>query len=233
MKNKCKVIFFDVDDTLFDRKRAQHEILQFIVQEFHDLFEGIEFDKLLSAFLESDNMATSEFYAGGSFNSIRIGRSKIFLKILGLSEDFAEEITKMYVKYYPRVNTPVNGAKFVIETLSKNFKLGVISNGVPDVQYQKLETLGIRQFFDCIILSEEIGIRKPDPRIFWKATELLKIEQNVCLYVGNSFKDDVIGAKNAGMLSCWFNSNGLSPLEIDVKPDFEISELDEIFKILG
>lgn len=226
-----KAVLFDLDDTLFDRNKAQEEILDRIVHEFREIFTGIDKKRIFNAFLESDRLMTEEFNAGGSIDEVRIGRSKKFLKILGLSEEFAEKITEMYIKSYPIINTSVKDAKFVLRNLAKKFQLGVISNGSRDVQYQKLETLGIKDLFHCIVLSEEVGIRKPDPRIFWKATTSLDMEPEECLYVGDSYGTDILGAKKAGMQTCWFNPKNLLPQE-DVEPDFEIHTLDEILGFL-
>lgn len=232
MINNLKAVLFDVDDTLFDRNRAQREILHLIVQEFSDIFRGIDEKTIANAFFESDRLATQEFNEGGSTDVVRIGRSKRFLRILGLSEEFADKITTMYIKSYSTVGAQVKDAKFVIENLIGKFQLGVVSNGFPDVQHQKLKTLGIEHLFDCIVLSGEAGLLKPDPGIFWKANASLAREPEECLYVGDSYNVDVLGAKKAGMRACWFNPHNLHPPRVDIKPDFEIGALDEILRIL-
>ena len=231
MMTNIKAILFDVDDTIFDRAGAQRKILRLIVRELHDIFAGIDERTALDAFFESDRLSLEEFYAGGSVEETRAARSKGFLRLLELSEDFADKITEMYVKSYPTIDAPVKGAKSVIRNLAGRFQLGIVSNGFPDTQYRKLRTLGMEELFDCILLSEEIGIRKPDPGIFWKAAELLARKPEECLYVGDSYEADVLGAKKAGMQMCWLNPGGLRP-SAEVKPDFEISKLDEILEIL-
>ena len=226
-----KAVLFDIDDTLFDRNRAQREILHLIVRAFRDIFTGIDEERIVQAFFESDRVATQAFNAGGSVDVARIGRSKIFLRILGLSEDPADKITAMYVTSYPTINAPVRGAELVVSHLARRFQLGIISNSSRDVQYRKLKTLDIKHLFDCIVLSEEVGIRKPDPKIFWRATTSLAREPEECLYVGDSYESDVVGAKKAGMRACWFNPDGLRLPQEDVEPDFEIGALDEILGI--
>jgi len=232
MISDLKAAIFDIDDTLFDRNGAQREVVHLMVQEFPDIFAGIDEKTIAEAFLESDRISTQEFNAGSSVDETRTLRGKVFLKILGLSEDFAEKIMGMYVKSYPTVNAPVRDAKSVINHLARKFRLGIVSNGSPDAQYRKLEILDIKHLFDCILLSEEIGIRKPDPRIFWKAATLLDKKPEECLYIGDFYDSDMVGAKKAGMQACWFNPNRLRPSRVDVRPDFEISALGEILRIL-
>jgi len=82
--------------------------------------------------------------------------------LLSLSDASAERITALYVESYPKINAPVEGAKSLVENLVKRFSLGVVSNGFHDVQYQKLEALDIKDLFDCIVLSSEVGIWKLD-----------------------------------------------------------------------
>jgi len=233
MTTNLKAILFDIDDTLFDRNGAQREVVHLMVQEFRDIFTGIGEETIAQAFLESDRISTQEFNAGSSVDETRTLRGRVFLKLLGLSENLAEKIMEMYVKSYPIVNAPVRGAKSVTSQLAKKFRLGIVSNGSPDTQYQKLEILDIKHLFGCILLSEEIGIRKPDPRIFWKAAALLDKKPGECLYIGDSYDSDIVGAKRAEMQACWFNPDGLRPTRVDVRPDFEIGALDEMFGILG
>jgi len=233
MTTQLKAVIFDVDDTLFDRDRAQREILCLMVREHLDIFAGIDEAAAADAFVESDRVTFEEFKTGNPVETSRFKRSKTFLNMLGLSEDFADKITEMYVNAYPLINVPVEGAVRVVTELSANLSLGIVSNGFPDVQYKKLKTLGIEHFFGCIVLSGELGIKKPDPRIFWEATSLLGVEPEECLYVGDAYEADVLGARNARMKVCWFNPRKLQPPQTDVKPDFEIETLDEILKIMG
>ncbi len=232
MTTELKAVIFDVDDTLFDRDRAQREILRTIVREHPDIFAGIDEEVAADAFVESDSVTFEEFKTGNPVETSRFKRSKTFLNMLGLSEDFSDKITDMYVSAYPLINVQVEGAVRVVTELSARFPLGVVSNGFPDVQYKKLETLGIKDFFGCIVLSGELGIKKPDPRIFWEAAGLLGKEPEECLYVGDAYEADVLGAKNARMKVCWFNPRKLRPPQTDVRPDFEIRSLDEILRIM-
>jgi len=149
-----KAILFDLDDTLFDRNKAQRKILHLITQEFQNIFTGIDEERIVKAFFESDIMAREEFKISRSRDVVRIGRSKRFLKALGLSEDSVDKITAKYVNSYTIVNTPIKDAKSIVEKLAKKFQLGIVSNGYSDVQYQKLKTIGIKHLFNCIILFE-------------------------------------------------------------------------------
>jgi HAD superfamily hydrolase (TIGR01509 family) len=234
MAADLKAVLFDVDDTLFDRSGAQLLVLDVITRELRDLFAGIDRQDLVDAFLESDRVTTLEFYGDAPVvEGVRVRRARMFLDLLGLDEAPADAIAELYVEAYPRVNAPVDGAVALVEALAPRFRLGIVSNSLPDVQYQKLETLGVRHLFDCIVLSEEFGIRKPDPAIFWHAAGLLGREAEECLYVGDSYAADVVGAKEAGLRVCWFNPTGLRPPQVGVECDFEIRALAQVLEILN
>ena len=144
---KIKAVLFDLDETLFDRKLAQKAVLALMMKQLPEMFAGLAPDPVLAAFLESDRVTTEVFNLGVPSDSMRNSRSKLFLQLLGLNENHAGVITKMYVKDYPTVKTPVDGAVPLVKKLSKNMTVGVVSNGLPDVQYTKLETLGLRPVF--------------------------------------------------------------------------------------
>jgi HAD superfamily hydrolase (TIGR01509 family) len=232
MGARFQVILFDVDDTLFDRELAQRRVAGQIADRFADLFAGMERDQVVCAFMESDRIATQRFEATGAVDAARAGRMEVFLDLLGLKKERAGELTAMYIASYPRIEAAIAGARPVVAALYKRFRLGVVSNGISDVQYQKLETLGIRCRFECILLSEELGIRKPDPRIFRQAAEILAVEPRECLYVGDSYESDVLGAQEAGMQACWFNPRRLPPPRGGALPAFEVASLAEILDLL-
>jgi len=228
MKTKIEAILFDVDDTLFDRNLAQVKILQIIVDSLPEIFGAIDIKRVAKAFSESDRLTVAEFDSGMPSEGLRDRRSRLFLRLLDLPESFADKITEIYVRQLPVVNTPVAGAVRLVGELSGKYILGVVSNGLPDVQYRKLESIGLRPLFSCIVLSEEVGIRKPDPRIFLRAAQVLHRLPAQCLYIGDTYASDIIGAKNAGMQACWFNRTKSSLPSNEIKPDFVIKELLEI-----
>ncbi|MCK5548666.1 MAG: HAD family hydrolase, partial [Thermoplasmata archaeon] len=214
-----KAVLFDLDDTLFDRDKAQLEMIATIMQKYQQLFEGVDEESIVKAFIESDKKATTEFDQGANIDDVRVGRSVRFLNALGLSTAPAEEMTAFYLDAYPTLNVPMKGVDSVIKDLAVRFQLGIVTNGSPDHQYQKLNTLNIKRFFECVVISEDVGIRKPDPEIFWKATSLLGREPEECLYVGDLLETDMLGAKRARIQACWLNARGKRPSKDDVKPD--------------
>ena len=232
IKKKIKAVLFDVDDTLFDRKLAQKEVCKLIVKQMSRVFNAFNFEQVQEAFLKSDQISTDIFNSGAPSESLRDKRSCLFLQLLGITEDYTPMVTELYVRDSPLVKAPIDGAIAVVKKLSRKFKVGVVSNGLPDVQYRKLETLGLYDLFSCIVLSEVIGIRKPDPAIFQKAASLIQMKPAECLYVGDSYTHDIIGAKNAGMQACWFNPESNKPQDETIKPDFIIRKLEELPIIL-
>ena len=227
-----KAVLFDVDETLFDRNKAQHMVLDVIVRGLPGIFNSVDMEGITAAFIESDVITTKEFLEGAPGEGLRDKRSRIFLSLLGLPEEYTATITEMYVSEYPQIKAEVPGAVATVRELAKTFKVGIVSNSFADVQYRKLEALGLRHELSCIILSDELGIRKPDPGIFTHAASLLQVQPSECIFVGDSYASDVIGAKNAGMLACWFNPERKMSCTKDVQVGYEIQELGELVAIL-
>ena len=183
-------------------------------------------------FGESERVAARAFKNGASHSETRNIRFEFFLNKLGISRKHSGDLVSAFVEHYPAINAPVPGTGRIIKQLWKKYPLGIISNGHQDVQVRKLEILGLKSFFDCIVLAGELGLRKPDPNIFWRACSMLDKEPAECIYIGNSFEDDVMGAKKAGLAACWFNRFGHIPAHKGIKPDFEINSLDELAGLL-
>jgi HAD superfamily hydrolase (TIGR01509 family) len=233
MTSHIKAVLFDIDDTLFDRQAAQHEVLRKIVSEFPTLFRGLDDKEITKAFLKADLISSQEFASGASIDASRELRSRKFLEFLHLAQEYSQNITSMYWKCYPLVEAPIIGAQELVKKLATDYRIGIISNGSPDVQYTKLDNLGVKNYLDCVVLSEELGIRKPDLGIFQEASKRLKVQTGQCIFVGDSYDADIVGAKNSGMQACWFNPRqSVLPGNV-VEPDFEISALDQLTGILS
>lgn len=232
MAENIRAVIFDLDDTLFDRNAAQIRVVELIMKGFSQIFQGFDTERVVAAFLESDRLSADDFYAGEPSDGLREKRLKSFLQLLGINEDYANAITEMYVRDYPMINIPISGAVPVVKELSTRFLIGIVSDGLPDVQYRKLDAIGLSGIFSCIVLSEEIGIRKPDPKIFQYAADTLQVKPIECLYVGDSHRNDIVGAKTAGMKACWYNCKSSEPENTEIKADFIITSIRELTRIL-
>jgi len=229
---KIKAVLFNIDNTLFDRRQAQLEIFKIIRSEFEHIFDGIDNDIVAVAFWEADRLATEAFFATGSAESIRLDRFKIFLKMLGLEDEPAEQMSSVYINSLAGIKAEVKSAGLVLNHLIGKYQLGIISNGLTETQYHKLDAIGARNFFDCILISETVGVQKPDPGIYWQASATLNHRPEECLFVGNSYNIDILGAIGAGMIACWFNPRGTRPIIDSAKPDHEINALDQLISLL-
>ena len=103
--------------------------------------------------------------------------------------------------------------------------LAVVTNGAADAQRDKLQVLGIEQWFDAIVISGEVGIAKPQAAIFQVALDRLGVEPERTWHVGDSPATDVAGAKAAGIGAVWLNRHGLARTDSDPPPDLEIRSL--------
>ena len=106
-------------------------------------------------------------------------------------------------------------------------KLGLVTNGPYDLQCAKLDVSDLRGYFGAVLISRQVGILKPDPRIFALALDQLGATPQDSAFVGDTPKTDIVGAHAAGMKAIWLNRDKLAPADI-VTPDATITDLDEL-----
>jgi putative hydrolase of the HAD superfamily len=118
----------------------------------------------------------------------------------------------------------------ILNRLKGSYKLGLITNGAPDVQWKKIDGGHLKHYFDCIIISGYYGLRKPDERLFHAAMTALKGNTAHSIMIGNSLNSDIKGANKSGIKTIWINRNKIKMT--DIKPDYEIDNLLNIEQIL-
>jgi putative hydrolase of the HAD superfamily len=120
----------------------------------------------------------------------------------------------------------------VLEKLSKDYLLALISNfdHVPTL-YRILDMYNIRKFFKEIIVSVELGVRKPCKEIFIEMLNRLKTHAHEAIYIGDNLQVDVIGSKNAGLDVVWLNKKGEELKDNIPQPNYIISNLLELLPI--
>ena len=138
------------------------------------------------------------------------------------SDDFFAEIV------YKKKTMP--HAVEALEYLSSKYNLYILSNGFRELQEQKMRSAGVDKFFKKVVLSEDIGVHKPFPEIFYFAMSATQSELHTSLMIGDNWKNDVVGAKDAGLGQIFYNVNKTT--KFPFQPTGIIEDWNEIGKIL-
>ena len=221
------ILLFDADNTLFDFDRAQSHALQLALTELNGYFEP----HFLTTYAEVNHGFWQAFERGEiSQSELKRQRFPAVIKQLGLSID-PVETNALYLKRLSESYFLLDGACELVERLAASHRLGLITNGLKDVQRPRFSASPITKHFEAIVISDELGIAKPDPGIFEALLELLgNPSKTDLLMIGDSLSSDIQGGINFGINTCWFNPNGKA--RGSMSPTHEISSLDQLDNIV-
>ena len=121
------------------------------------------------------------------------------------------------------------------ERLRGAHRLALVSNGASDLQREKLRGAGLEGYFDCVVVSGDIGIGKPDPAPFRRALTRLGVPPDAAAMVGDTLDRDVLGARRAGIRALWLNRSGAPPPDGGdalARPDAWIGGLNQVAALL-
>lgn len=226
---KYEVIIFDADETLFDFRKSEREALKNTMVQF-----DIDYDENyhLKVYKDINSAIWKEFEDGFIIQKeLNIERFKRLLSKLNLNFDEIE-FSKSYVKHLSYASFLYNDSLPLIESLYKEFKLIIITNGLKDVQDNRIRKSIIGKYFEDVVVSEEVEVSKPDPKIFEHALNNIKhTDKSKVLMVGDSLTSDIQGGINFGIDTCWFNPNNIIK-KTAIEPTYEISNLMDLKNIL-
>ncbi len=206
MPQQYQWLLFDVDDTLFDFTLAESRSLEMTFREL-----ALPFEPAAAAVYREVNCATWEEFEKGLLTSeqLRTRRFERLFERLGMQYD-SEKFSRCYLRNLGKCSDLVDGAEEMIRALAPTYRLGLVTNGLADVQRPRLEGSPLKKFFEVVVISEEIGVAKPDPRFFDVAFERMgQPEKSAVLVIGDSVASDIQGAFNYGLDACRFNPRGL------------------------
>jgi putative hydrolase of the HAD superfamily len=124
----------------------------------------------------------------------------------------ADKLVEFWRGNFPQCNVERAGVTPTLRALHQHgLKLGVISNGSTDSQSTKLEVMRIRSLFSFVLISEEVGIKKPDARIFRMGLERLGMDASEAIFIGDNPVLDVVGPMAVGIRAIWLNCRGSEP----------------------
>jgi len=235
---KLRAVFFDLDNTLCNWSggwdSAREQGLRAAFQVLSARHPKISFSEWHEAF-DKATEDVAHFWEQPIKQGISVGkeRSRLVLERLGLEDgELVDPLTEAFylavleqLRLYP-------DADEVLRALRPRFTLGIITNGPGDIQRAKVERLELQRRVDHVLISGELGIAKPDPKIFERALELSRVRPGEFLFIGDSLGTDIAGAKGAGVWAAWINRDGLPPPEDNPKADFVLSSLRELFELL-
>lgn len=124
-----------------------------------------------------------------------------------------------------------DGVEALLNELKGRYRLGLLTNGPSDIQWEKIRTLGFGDVFDAIVVAGDVGIYKPDARVFEMLLDRLEVRASAALFVGDNHELDIVGARRIGMQTAWIRRDGAKPTE-DVVPDIEIVDVTALREVL-
>jgi len=143
------------------------------------------------------------------------------------------ELASFWDARFPACSQPTDGLFEVLAWLrSRDLKTGIVTNGRTTAQERKIAHLGLAELVDAVIVSEAVGIRKPDARIFEIALERLNVSPSEAWFVGDNPAADVLGAAAAGLTSVWFRRDAEWPDDFPL-PALRIMSLSGLVVLLS
>lgn len=230
---KYKSIFFDLDDTLWDTYHNNKECLE----EIYEIYDFGNYYKSFDSFFElymPYNYMLWEKYRNNEIdrNTLIIDRLMHFMSPMGITDkDYILKVNSDFLQRTTHKNKLIDGAIDILEYLHHNYKLYIISNGFREIQALKMKNSGIYDYFNKIILSEDVSIQKPNKKIFDYALKTTNSRRTQSIMIGDSLEADIIGAQNADIDQLWFNPYNIE-LKDNTPPTFEVKTLYEIMEIL-
>jgi putative hydrolase of the HAD superfamily len=121
----------------------------------------------------------------------------------------------------------------VLHELHSTYKLGILTNGAPDLQREKIERGGLAHYFDAIVVSGEVGFGKPHPAVFNAVLEQLAVPAHATLMVGDNLERDILGASQSGLKGIWINRHGQTYEQPYASHLYaQITNLDGLYQVL-
>ena len=211
-----RAVLFDLDQTLLDRDRSLHAFLQWqCTNTLKPHLKGPT--SFISRFTDLDDNG-------------KTWKDSVYTQLI---EEFNIQslspgnLLNEYTDTFYKFTIPRQGIPKAIESLAGTYRLGLITNGPSPFQEQNFHSLGFSSHFESIIVSEAVGLRKPDPAIFHLACSELDVSPAETIYIGDNPESDIRGAQNAGLKTIFIPTAQHPTCSI---ADFTLNESSELPK---
>lgn len=223
-----KYVFLDLDDTILDFHKAERNALTKTLESI-----GVTPTERIIKRYSEINLSQWKRLERGEITreQVKVVRYKLLFDELNIDFD-PKAATAIYERFLGQGHWFIDGAEQMLDELHGKYRLFVASNGTQNVQTGRIESAGLKKYIERFFISEQIGHNKPDIAFFDKAfSQIPDFDKQYAVIVGDSLSSDILGGKNAGIKTVWFNPNSANS-DGKIIPDYEISVLCELAKLL-
>lgn len=223
-----KHIFFDLDHTIWDFDRNAEETLMELFHRYNLPALGLSSPQnFIQTYTENNHFLWAEYHMGKiTKETLRSERfSKTFIQLGVEPEKVPHQFEEDYVRISPTKTNLFEGAEKVLVYLQKKYSLHIISNGFKETTLTKMHLSGLNPYFKNVVISEDVGVNKPDKAVFEYALQKAGAIKAESIMVGDSLEADIRGAQDFGMRAIYFN-----PLNREKPEDvaWQITHLEEL-----
>lgn len=228
-------LLFDLDQTLLDFHASEHIALKLVMEENrlafseerYDLFKRI--NKSLWLEFEKGLITKPELF-GTRFRRLfeACGCDTGTLDLMKINSDFIDRMAQNGVL--------MDGALGLMKKLADNIpaaRVYIVTNGVVRNAMGRINSTGLKDYITDVFVSEAMGTAKPSRDFFELVINAIGEPDRSCMVIGDSLTSDMLGAKNAGLTSCWFMPSGdIAEAVREYDIDFTASSFDELYEII-
>ncbi len=230
-----KAIFLDWDDTIGDFLGAARKAIDDLFVKYH-----------LDAFYPSaeafyqvyypHNIQLWARYGKGEITREDLAHERFLYPLLAVKQGDYQEMADAMESDFEELTTQhfslLPHAAEVVRYLAAKYPITIVSNGFVSVQYRKINASGLKDCFQHIVLSEEVGITKPQAGIFERALQLNGLQKEDVVMIGDSYTSDIQGAINAGIDQIWLQLPNLTEEERNKPATYKIQSILELKSLL-
>jgi HAD superfamily hydrolase (TIGR01509 family) len=235
MSVAVRAVLCDLDDTLFDHTHASRCAVNELHRAVAD-FRCWSADEFTSRHREMLETLHLEVLAGRlSISAARIERFRRLLIAANVAEPdrVAPDVARTYRCAYETSMQPLPGAGPLLSALkARAFRTAVVTNNLVSEQREKLAHCGLTADVDALVTSEEVGVQKPDPRIFQVALDRVGVRPEEAVMVGDAWATDIQGARAAGVRPIWLNRFGVKSPDPTVQEIRRLEPIDDVIEMI-
>lgn len=224
---KIQHVFFDLDHTLWDFEKNSALTFQEILPAAK---VSVAIDSFLNVYIPINfsywKKYREEKVTKKELKYLRLKETFDALKI-SIEDEVIHHLADEYIAKLPNYNHVFDGTFEILKYLKNKYQLHIITNGFEEIQTKKMKKSGIHDFFDVIITSESVGVKKPNKKVFEYALNKVNANASNCIMIGDNLEADIEGALNCGIQAIHFNSENSNTIPKNITSIHNLLDLKE------